>query len=212
MPILSMGTALTDEVEAALHLTEIVNPAEQQGAEIARIVQAAESFVKLECRRNFEEVTYTDQIYDVAPGSYSLLLTDWPIVELTSVAEVTTRNTDGTVVTTPLGLDRYVYNKSNGMVTMLGGETFTPGLQMMRVSWKSGYSPAEITSNAAPEIGVLKQLLVSLIAHWYQMHKDGGGGHIQSISSPTGETISISFNLTPEERRMIDQLRRPRNF
>jgi hypothetical protein len=207
MAILSMGTALTDEVEAALHLTEIVDESTQPGAEIARIVRAAESFVKGECARNFEEVVHVNQIYDVPPGSYHVFLTDRPIVELTSLAEVTARNTDGTVVTTPIGLDRYVYNKPAGIVSILGG-TFTPGLQNLRVSWKSGYSPAQITASAVPEIGLLKQLLLSIIAHWYQIHKEGGGGHIQTISTPTGESVTTSLNLTPEERRMIDQLKR----
>jgi hypothetical protein len=208
MAILSMGTALTDEVEAALHLTEIVDESTQPGAEIARIVRAAESFVKGECARNFEEVVYVNQIYDVPPGSYHVFLTDRPIVELTSVAEVTARNTDGTVVTTPIALDRYVYNKPAGIVSMLGGTMFTAGLQNLRISWKSGYSPAQITSNAVPEIGLLKQLLLSIIAHWYQIHKEGGGGHIQTMSIPTGESITPISNLTPEERRMIDQLKR----
>jgi hypothetical protein len=208
MAILTMGTALTDEVEAALHLTEIVDESTQPGAEIARIVRAAESFVKGECARNFEEVIHVDQIYDVPPGSYHVFLTDRPIVELTSLAEVTARNTDGTVVTTPVGLDRYVYNKPAGIVSMLGGTMFTAGLQNLRISWKSGYSPAQITSNAVPEIGLLKQLLLSIIAHWYQIHKEGGGGHIQTMSVPTGESITPISNLTPEERRMIDQLKR----
>jgi hypothetical protein len=207
MAILTMGTALTDEVEAALHLTEIIDEQTQDGAEIARIVRAAEDFVKGECGRNFEEVTYVDQIYDVPPNTYSLFLTDRPIVELTSLAEVTVRNADGTVTTTPITLDRYVYNKSSGIVSMLSG-TFMPGLQNVRISWKSGYSAAQITGNAVPEIRVLKQLLLSIIAHWHQTHKEGGGGHIQTISTPTGESLTISFNLTPEERRMIDQLKR----
>jgi hypothetical protein len=213
MAILSMGTALTDEVEAALHLTEIVNPASsdpvvaQNSSEIARIVGAAESFVKVECGRNFEEVTYTDQIYDVAPGTYSLFLTDRPISELTSIAEVTARAADGTVTTTPITPDRYVYNKAAGIVSMLGGTTFASGFQNVRISWKSGYSPAQITGNAAPEIAVLKQLLLSIIAHWYEQHKEGGGGKIQTISTPTGETVTINFNLTQDEQRMINQLR-----
>src|SRR5262245_13389595 len=125
--ILSMGTALTDEVEAGLHLTEVVNPAAtdpvvaQRSAEIARIVAAAESSVKGECGRNFEEVTYTEQMYDVPPGTWSLFLTDYPIVELTSLAEVTSRNSDGSVVTTPITADRYIYDKPKGIVSMLYG-------------------------------------------------------------------------------------------
>jgi hypothetical protein len=91
---------------------------------------------------------------------------------------------------------------------MLGGTMFTAGLQNLRISWKSGYSPAQITSSAVPEIGLLKQLLLSIIAHWYQIHKEGGGGHIQTFSVPTGESITPISNLTPEERRMIDQLKR----
>jgi|SRR5262245_26724473 len=214
MAILSMGTALTDEVEAALHLTTIVNPTSsdpviaQSSSEIKRIVGAAESFVKRECRRNFEEVTYVDQIYDVPPGSYSVFLTDRPISQLTSLAEVIARAPDGTVTTTPITLDRYVYDKPTGIVSMLGSNKFTAGLQNLRISWKSGYTASQITTNAVPEIGVLKQLLLSIIAHWYQMHKEGGGGHIQTLNVPDGETITINFNLTPEERRMIDQLKR----
>jgi hypothetical protein len=203
-----MGTALTDEVEAALHKTEIIDPAQQEGAEITRIVGAVEAFVKLKCGRNFEEVTYTDQPYDVEPGTRDLLLTDIPIQVLTSISEVIYRNEDGSVVTQPIAVNRYVTDKAAGIISLLDGGIFNPGLQALRLTWKAGYTPAEITANANNEIRVLKQLCLSIIAHWFQMHKEGGGGHIQSISLPTGEILTISFDLTPEERLMVNQLRR----
>jgi hypothetical protein len=208
MPILTMGTSLTDEIEAGLHLTTIVNPAQQDGAEITRIVRAAEGFVKSETKRNFEEITRTAEAYDVDPGTSELLLSDWPATLITSLEQVTIRHDDGTFETSLVSPGSYVVDKAAGIITLLYGATFAPGPQSVLVSWKSGYTQAEIIDNAKGEIHVLKQLLLSIIAHWYQMHKEGGGGHIQSISLPTGENLAISFDLTPEEKRMINQLRR----
>jgi hypothetical protein len=85
MAILSMGTALTDDVESGLHLTDIVDPLTQDGAMITLVVKAAESQVKLETGRNFEEIAYVDQAYDIEPNTTEVLLTDRPVVSIQSV-------------------------------------------------------------------------------------------------------------------------------
>src|SRR4030095_9850917 len=98
MPILSMGTALTDDVEAGLHLTEIVDPLTQDGAMITLVVKAAESQVKLETGRNFEEIVYVDEAYDIELNTTEVLLSDRPVVLIQSIEEVIGRVEEGSVL------------------------------------------------------------------------------------------------------------------
>ena len=59
MSILSMGTALTDEVEAALNKSTLIDPSDPEGALISRLVLTAEAFVKRETGRRFERSIVT---------------------------------------------------------------------------------------------------------------------------------------------------------
>jgi hypothetical protein len=161
MPILSMGMALTDDVEAGLHLTEIVNPATQDGAMITLVVKAAESHVKLETGRNFEETVFVGQAYDIAPNMKEFLLTDRPVISIESISEVTGRNQDGTFTTRVIPAGEYVVDKGTGIVSKLTGY-FMAGKQAVIVNWTAGYTPAEIEGSANSEIKVLKQLCLSI--------------------------------------------------
>lgn len=202
--ILTMGTALTDDVESGLHLTEIVNPETQDGAMLALVVNAAESHVKLETGRNFEETVYVDQAYDIVPNSMNLFLTDRPVISIESIAEVTGRYEDGTLETRVLSPDEYVVYKAYGIVSMLYG-SFTPGRQALIISWTAGYTAADIQASATSEIKVLKQLCLSITQNWHKKRKDGIGAYA-TMSAPN-ESASFNFDFTPDEQRMIDQLR-----
>jgi hypothetical protein len=204
MAILTMGTALTDEVESGLHLTELVDPLTQDGAMITLVVKAAESHVKLETGRNFEQSVFIDEAYDIAPNTTDVLLTDRPVVSIQSIKEVTGRNSDGSPVTRVLGASEYLVNTSNGIVSKVSG-SFVSGKQALLVSWTAGYAPADITSSANNEIRVLKQLCLSILQNWHTKRKDGIG-HYTTLSAP-GESLSINFDFTPDEIRMINQLR-----
>src|SRR5262245_32176061 len=128
MSILSMGTSITDEVEAALNQSTPVNPSTQEGALIERIVRNAESFVKKETGRQFERSVIVGETYDIPPDTRDLLLSDRPVVSIQSIGEVETRSTDGSVTVLVFELDEYVIDKEAGVVSLLSG-TFTPGRQ-----------------------------------------------------------------------------------
>jgi hypothetical protein len=204
MPILSIGTALTDDVESGLHLTEIVNPALPQGAMITLVVKAAESQVKLETGRNFEQTVFVDEPYDIAPNTTDLLLSDRPVVSIESIEEVIGREEDGTVTVRVIPAGQYVVNKATGIVSKLSG-SFISGKQALLVSWTAGYTPAEIEGSANNEIKVLKQLCLSITQNWYTK-RDKGIGDYTTMSAP-GESASFNLDFTPDEIRMINQLR-----
>src|SRR5262245_28114168 len=144
MAILTMGTALTDEVEAALNLTAPVDPATQDGAMIGLVVKAAESFIKIECRRSFEAASIQDETYDIEPGDRDILLRDRPITNLVSVAYVTNRLQNGSFETATYFPGEYILDAEAGIVSLISGAYFPPGLQSVLVSYEAGYTPAEI--------------------------------------------------------------------
>jgi hypothetical protein len=204
MAILSMGTALTDDVEAGLHLTELVDPLTQDGAMIALVVEAAESQVKLETGRNFEQTIFVDEAYDIAPNQTELLLSDRPVVSIQSIEEVISRDEDGTVTVRVIPAGQYVVNKATGIVSKLSG-SFISGKQALLVSWTAGYTAQEITDSATSEIKVLKQLCLSITQNWHTKRTHGIGDYT-TMSAP-GESASFNFDFTPDEIRMINQLR-----
>jgi hypothetical protein len=204
MPILSMGTALTDDVEAGLHLTEIVDPLTQDGAMITLVVKAAESQVKLETGRNFELFVFLAQEYDIAPNTTDLLLSDRPVVTVDEINEVIGRNPDGSIVKRKLEANEYVVNKATGIVSKLSG-SFLAGKQALVIQWTSGYPADAIENSATNEIKVLKQLCLSITQNWHTKRKHGIGDYT-TMSAP-GESASFNFDFTPDEIRMINQLR-----
>ena len=210
MAILTMGTALTDDVEAGLQLTEIVDTAAtnpiiaRDAAMLTLVVKAAESHVKLETGRNFEETVFVDQAYDIAPNTTDLLLSDRPVVSIESIEEVTARYEDGTVTTRVIPAGQYVVNNATGILSKLSG-SFLAGKQVLLVSWTAGYAPADITTSANNEIRVLKQLCLSIVQNWHTKRKHGIGDYT-TMSAP-GESASFNFDFTPDEIRMINQLR-----
>jgi hypothetical protein len=204
MAILSMGTALTDDVESGLHLTEIVDPLTQDGAMITLVVKAAESQVKLETGRNFEEIVFVDEAYDIAPNTTDLLLSDRPVVSIESIEEVIGRDEEGIVTVRVIPASQYVVNKATGIVSKLSG-SFISGKQALLVSWTAGYTAQEITDSATSEIKVLKQLCLSITQNWHTKRKHGIGDYT-TMSAP-GESASFNFDFTPDEIRMINQLR-----
>jgi hypothetical protein len=204
MAILSMGTALTDDVESGLHLTEIVDPLTQDGAMITLVVKAAESQVKLETGRNFEETVFVDETYDIAPNTTDLLLSDRPVVSIESIEEVIGREEDGTVTVRVIPAGQYVVNKATGIVSKLSG-SFISGKQALLVSWTAGYTAQEITDSVNNEIKVLKQLCLSITQNWHKKRKDAIG--LYATMSAPNESASFNFDFTPDEIRMINQLR-----
>ena len=205
MPILSMGGSLTDEVESAFNLTAPVDTATQDGALISRVVRAAEAFVKTEARRTFELEDYVDEAYDIEPGMPDLLLSNRPVKSLFSIKYVISRGSDGSVQTSELAAGDYVLDKTAGIVTLVYG-WFPYGPQTVLVSWEAGYPLAEISLNANEEIRVLKQLCLSIAQNWYKKQKDQIG-HMASVSFGD-ESVTINFDLTGDEKRLLNQLRR----
>jgi hypothetical protein len=203
MSILSMGTSITDEVEAALNRTTPVDPLTQEGALISRIVLAAEAFVKRETGRRFERSVIEGEYYDVAPGTTDLLLSDRPVVSIESIGHVESRGDDGTVTSRSLGLDEYVVNIESGIVSSLVG-AFLPGRQSVVLDWTVGYTPEEIAANADDDIRILKQLCLSIIQNWYNKNKIG----TQASSISFGdENATLTFGLTDDEKRLLNLLR-----
>jgi hypothetical protein len=204
MAILSMGTALTDDVESGLHLTEIVDPLTQDGAMITLVVEAAESQVKLETGRNFELFVFLEQEYDIEPNTTEVLLTDRPVVTIDEINEVTGRNSDGSIVKRKLAANEYVVNKATGIISKLSG-SFISGKQALVIQWTGGYPADAIQNSATNEIKVLKQLCLSITQNWHTKRKHGIGDYT-TMSAP-GESASFNFDFTPDEIRMINQLR-----
>jgi len=203
MPILSMGTNITDEVESALNLTTPVDNTTQEGALIERIVRAAESFVKKETGRQFERVTIVGETYDIAPGTQDLLLSDRPIVSIESIGEVWSRNSDGSTTVDVLTSDEYLINSESGIVSLVSGN-FTPGRQNIVLDWTVGYTPQEIATNADDEIRILKQLCLSIIQNWYNKNKIGTQAATISFGD---ESATLTFGLTDDEKRLLNLLR-----
>jgi hypothetical protein len=205
MAILSMGTALTDDVESGLHLTEIVDPLTQDGAMITLVVKAAESQVKLETGRNFELFVFLAQEYDIAPNTTDLLLSDRPVVTVDEINEVIARNSDGSIVKRKLEPNEYVVDKATGIVSKLSG-SFLAGKQALVIQWTSGYPADAIQNSATSEIKVLKQLCLSITQNWHNKRRHGAGPYT-TLSAP-GESASFNFDYTLDEQRMINLLRK----
>ena len=138
------------------------------------------------------------------PNTTEVLLTDRPVVSIQSVKEVYGRFDDGTVTTRVIPPGQYAVNKATGILSKISG-SFISGKQALLVSWTAGYAPADIAASATSEIKVLKQLCLSITQNWHTKRKDGIG-HYTTLSAP-GESVSINFDFTPDEIRMINQLR-----
>ena len=119
MAILSMGTAVTDDVEAGLHLTD-------RGSAYAGwchdhpLVKAAESHVKLETGRNFKRESSSTRLMTLrrtrrkfsyrSSGRFDRL--DRPGKD---------EPHDGSVTTRVIPAGEYVVNKATGIVSKLSG-------------------------------------------------------------------------------------------
>jgi hypothetical protein len=205
MAILTMGGSITDEVEAALNLGAPVDTADPKGAMIDLVVKAAEAFVKIECRRNFELIAITDQAFDIQPGDRDILLRDRPVTDLVSIGQVINRLDDGSVIISDYNPGEYLLDADSGIVSLITGGYFPAGLQSVLVSYEAGYTPQEIQSNAANEILVLKQLCLSIIQNWFKKRLDQIG-HMASVSFGA-ESVTITFDLTGDEKRLLNQLK-----
>ena len=210
MAILTMGTALTDDVEAGLQLTEIVDMAAtnpiiaRDAAMLTLVVGAAESHVKLETGRNFEETVFVDQAYDIPPNTTDLLLSDRPVVSIESIEEVTARNADGSCYDArdPGGRIRRQQGDRHPLEAL---RVVHAGKQALLVSWTAGYTAPDITTARITRFKVLKQLCLSISQNWHTKRKHGIGDYT-TLSAP-GESASFNFDFTPDEIRMINQLR-----
>jgi hypothetical protein len=99
---------------------------------------------------------------------------------------------------------QYAVNKATGILSKISG-SFISGKQALLVSWTAGYTPADIAASATSEIKVLKQLCLSITQNWHTKRRHGIGDYT-TMSAP-GESASFNFDFTPDEIRMINQLR-----
>lgn len=196
--ILSYGSPEA-EVESYLGLPFALSGENPQVQRVLTIVRSAEAFVSLKTERRFEHARYVDYL-SPSPGRQILLLAERPVSQFVTLERVS----DSRVGTVDPAA--YVVDPERGLVIARDGFRFSSGPRSHRATYDAGYADEQIQSSASPEIALLKELLLSLVAQQYGLAKDQNR-HLTSVSF-ADSTTAFKYTLDDWQQDALRLLHR----
>ena len=211
------GHIVTDE-----EVIQVVPGIKSIGPKETILIQGIEGLIERYCQTYFGLTTYTDEpltleipsaalLYGAPPPPVrALRLRHAPVITLTSLANVTGRESDGSYTRSAInvwecGLDRragWIY------VPYALVQFSNYGYGGLLASYRAGYGPSDpVTSFDIAMPPDLKLAVINEISRYWKLH-EGEIMHVQSLNTELGSTSYLRQGLTPETKLALEPYRR----
>jgi hypothetical protein len=106
----------------------------EHDAELARLIDAVQAFLELECERTFEQATVTEYFHG-DDWRDLLIVARPPLISITNLWDDPLR-----VYATPLAASGYVMDDAEAGIIRLDGITFSKGIRNIKLTYVGGFA------------------------------------------------------------------------